>query len=214
MVSNLMKPAAGDTRAERLKFMYLHLEEEGVDTRPAEYHFARFMQALGHDPALSDHLHDTPARVADMYAELLSGGEPYWFTSFPNEGSDGMVLVADIPFTSFCAHHFLPFTGVAHVAYVPGENVAGLSKLARVTQTCAAKPHVQENLTQEILGKMDAALSPKGVAVMIRARHSCMELRGPRAVGAMTTTTAFSGVFADPTSTERAEFMQACHAPR
>ena len=202
------------SRSIRMENVYEQIALEGANDRPAEYHFARFMQALGHDPVTSGHLRDTPGRVTDMYAELLGGGEPYTFTTFPASGAEGMVLVADIPFVSFCAHHFLPFTGVAHIAYLPGSQVAGLSKLARVAQTSAAKPHVQENLTTEILNTMQNIMKPRGVAVMIVARHSCMELRGPRAVGAVTTTTAFSGAFSDPTSTERAEFMQACHAAR
>ena len=172
----------------------------------AAEHFAAFMRALGHDPADDEHLHGTPLRVARMYAELLGGGEPFAFTTFPADGADQMVAITDVPFASFCAHHFLPFAGRAHVAYVPGERIAGLSKLVRAVQRRAAHPQVQERLAAEVAADLERALSPRGVAVVLEARHGCMELRGARAAGATTTTSAMRGCFrAD--SEARAEFF-------
>lgn len=163
----------------------------------ASTHFAAFMRALGHDPDADDHLRDTPRRVARMYADLLSGGDGFAFTTFPADGADQMIVVRDIPFASFCAHHFLPFTGVAHIAYVPGDRIAGLSKLARAVATCAARPQVQERLTGDVAGLLTDRLDPLGVGVVIEARHECMELRGARAVGATTVTSALTGCFRD-----------------
>ena len=140
-----------------------------------------------------------------MYAEVLGGGEPFTWTTFESDVSQ-MVVVRDIPFTSFCAHHLLPFTGTAHVGYVPNGRVVGLSKLARCVQTVAARPQVQEELTDEVARLVDHHVAPLGVGVVLDARHSCMELRGPRAVGAITTTSSLRGVFLDKPEA-RAEFM-------
>lgn len=163
----------------------------------AARHFAAFMRSLGHDPAADPHLLGTPERVARMYADLLGGGDGFPFTTFPADGADQMIVVRDIPFASFCAHHFLPFTGVAHVAYVPGERIAGLSKLARAVVACAARPQVQERLTDDIARLLTDRLDALGVAVVVEARHDCMQVRGVRAVGATTVTSALNGCFRD-----------------
>jgi GTP cyclohydrolase I len=150
------------------------------------------------------HLADTPMRVARMYAELLNG-MPFDFTTFPAEGSQ-MVTVANIPFSSFCAHHFLPFRGVAHVGYVPCHDIAGLSKLARAVQHLSARPQVQERLTEQIADMLDDKLSPLGLGVVLEARHDCMELRGVRSIGSITRTSALRGYMMDRPDA-RAEFF-------
>lgn len=179
-----------------------HTDPERIEA--AARHFADFMRAIGHDPDNSLHLAGTPLRVAKMYAELLHG-QPFTFTTFPAEG-DQMIVMRDVPFVSFCAHHFLPFTGKAHIGYIPNAAIAGLSKLARTVQHFAAAPQVQEGLTEDVASALDANLRPAGVAVVIEARHECMEIRGARSVGAITTTSALRGVFTED-SEARAEFL-------
>jgi GTP cyclohydrolase I len=171
----------------------------------AAWHFRRFMAAVGHDPSNGDnHLSDTPGRVARMYLELLNGAD-FAFTTFPAENADQMIVVRDIPFSSFCAHHFLPFTGVAHIAYIPSDKMAGLSKLARAVVHLARRPQVQERLTEQVADFIWQSLNARGAAVRIDARHECMELRGVRAIGAITTTTALRGLLHEDQAA-RAEF--------
>lgn len=172
----------------------------------AEKHFAAFMRALGLDVDASEHLRDTPARVARMYVELLTPPtETDWtWTTFATD-SDDLVTMRDVPFVSFCAHHFLPFTGTAHLAYIPSGKLAGLSKLARLVKHLAGKPTVQEQLTSEIASALRDNLATKSVAVCLVARHQCMEIRGVRAVGAETITASLHGDFKDDPQT-RAEF--------
>ena len=148
--------------------------------------------ALGRDPA-DGHLAETPRRVADAYTELLT---PLTFdlTTFPNEeGYDELVLARGIPIHSLCQHHLLPFHGVAHVGYLPGERILGLSKLARVVDLFARDLQVQERLTQQTADWLQTNLAPKGVGVVIEAEHLCMSLRGVRAGGACTDTSALHG---------------------
>ncbi|MDP9461580.1 MAG: GTP cyclohydrolase I FolE [Actinomycetota bacterium] len=161
--------------------------------------------ALGQDPS-ADHLLDTPRRVAAAYLELLSPA-PFRMTTFANEeGYDEMVLARDIPFTSLCQHHLLPFTGRASVAYLPGERIVGLSKLARVVEMFARRLQVQERLTAQIADQLEDALAPRGVGVVLDAEHSCMSLRGVRATGARTTTSALRGRMREDGRT-RSEFL-------
>jgi GTP cyclohydrolase I len=133
-------------------------------------------------------------------------------TTFPNdEGYDELVLARSIPVHSVCAHHLLPFVGVAHVGYLPGQRILGLSKLARVVETFARRPQVQERLTQQVADWLQEQLSPRGVGVVIEAEHLCMSLRGIRAAGSVTTTSALKGrVREDPAT--RAEFLALCAA--
>ncbi|WP_232807081.1 GTP cyclohydrolase I FolE [Geodermatophilus chilensis] len=160
---------------------------------------------LGQDPA-ADHLLDTPRRVAAAYIELLSP-TPFTMTTFPNEEAyDEMVLARDIPFTSLCQHHLLPFTGRAHVAYLPGDRIVGLSKLARVVEMFARRLQVQERLTAQIADQLEDTLQPRGVGVVMDAEHSCMSLRGVRATGARTTTSALRGLMREDART-RQEFL-------
>ena len=148
----------------------------------------------------------TPTRIAGALAELLTP-EPFNPTTFPNEGDyDGLVLVREIPFHTLCMHHLLPFHGVAHVAYLPGDRIVGLSKLARVVDHFARDLQVQERMTVQIADWLEAELSPKGVGVVLSAEHTCMTLRGVHKPGAKTTTSALRGlVRADPRT--RQEFL-------
>ena len=166
---------------------------------------ADLLVALGHDPT-AEHLLDTPSRVANAYAELLTP-RSFDLTTFPNdEGYDELVLARSIPLRAVCEHHLLPFIGVAHVGYLPGERILGLSKLARVVGHFAARPQVQERLTTQVAGWLEDQLAPRGVGVVIEAEHTCMTLRGVQARGATTVTSALRGVLReDPRS--RQEFF-------
>jgi GTP cyclohydrolase I len=175
--------------ATRLRIVH----EASVDLDAAERAVADLLVALGHDPS-SEHLADTPRRVARAYAELLTP-RPFNLTTFPNdEGYDELVLARDIPFQSLCEHHLLPFHGVAHVGYVPDSRILGLSKLARVVELFARGLQVQERLTQQVANWLDDHLDPKGVGVVIEAEHACMSLRGVRASGSRTVTSAVHGL--------------------
>jgi GTP cyclohydrolase IA len=176
-----------------------------VDLPAAEDAVARLLRALGRDPS-SPHLADTPRRVAASYAELLTGPQ-FDLTTFPNdEGYDELVLAADLPVQSLCEHHLLPFSGVAHIGYLPGDRILGLSKLARVLELFARDLQVQERLTQQVADWLQDNLAPRGVGVVIEAEHLCMSLRGVRARGTRTTTSALRGLLReDPRS--RGEFF-------
>ena len=139
-------------------------------------------------------------------AELLSP-RPFRLTTFPNdEGYDELILTRDIPFQSLCAHHLLPFSGVAHVAYLPGPRLLGLSKLARVVEHFSRRLQVQERLTSQVAAWLDDNLGPKGVGVVMEAGHTCMTIRGVRAPGSRTVTSALHGRVRDDPRT-RAEFL-------
>ena len=151
-------------------------------------------------------LRDTPGRVARMYGELLTP-RPFTVTTFPNDGVyDELVVVRDIPFSSLCEHHLMPFTGVAHVAYLPGERIVGLSKLARVVELYARRLQVQERMTAQIADWLEAALQPAGVGVVMEAEHLCMTVRGVQAPGARTITSAVRGRLREDART-RGEFL-------
>jgi GTP cyclohydrolase I len=146
--------------------------------------------------------------MAKAYAEMLTP-RPFDLTTFDNdEGYDEMVVVRNIPVQSVCEHHLLPFTGVAHVGYLPGERILGLSKFARVVEMFSRRPQVQERLTKQVADWLDRELAPRGVGVVVVAEHSCMTLRGARAEGATTRTTAVTGAMRDDPKT-RAEFLSA-----
>jgi len=163
------------------------------------------LAALGRDPA-DRHLADTPRRVADAYLELLSP-PPFNLTTFPNdEGYDELVLARGIPFQSLCQHHLLPFHGVAHLGYVPGTRILGLSKLARVVELFARDLQIQERLTKQIADWLDENLAAKAVGVVIEADHLCMSLRGVRAAGSRTVTSALHGLLRDD-ARSRQEFF-------
>jgi GTP cyclohydrolase IA len=176
-----------------------------VDVDAASRAAAEFLAALGIDVDRED-LRETPARMARAYAELFSA-RPLRLTTFANdEGYDELVLARAIPFRTVCEHHLLPFSGVAHVGYLPGDRIVGLSKLARLVDHFAARPQVQERLTKQVADCLAARLRAPGVGVVLEAEHSCMTLRGVRAHGAKTVTSTLLGTLrADPRS--RAEFF-------
>jgi GTP cyclohydrolase I len=176
-----------------------------IDIEAAEDAAADLLRALGAD--LEDEgLRDTPRRVAAAYAELLTP-KPFNLTTFPNEeGYDELVLARDIPFHSLCMHHMLPFHGVAHVAYLPGDRIIGLSKLARVVELFARDLQVQERLTVQVADWLQTNLSPKGVGVVIEAEHLCMSLRGVQKPGSRTVTSALHGLVREDSRT-RQEFL-------
>ncbi|GAA4732832.1 GTP cyclohydrolase I FolE [Phytohabitans rumicis] len=181
------------------------VRDQGRDLEAAERAAADFLTALGVELD-SDSLAETPGRMARAYAELLSPRE-FRLTTFPNdEGYDELVLARAIPIRSVCEHHLLPFVGVAHVGYLPGTRILGLSKLARVVELFAHGPQVQERLTKQVADWLAEHLRPKGVGVVIEAEHLCMTLRGVRAAGASTITSTLLGELReDPRS--RAEFF-------
>jgi GTP cyclohydrolase IA len=176
-----------------------------VDLATAEVAARALLDALGVD--LSDEsVRDTPLRMARMYAELLTP-QPFNPTTFPNDGGyDELVVATGVPFHSMCEHHLLPFVGVAHVGYLPGERIIGLSKLARVVELFARDLQVQERLTTQVAGWLDDHLQPKGVGVVLEAEHLCMSLRGVQKPGARTVTSALHGLVRDDPRT-RQEFL-------
>ncbi len=164
--------------------------------------------AVGEDPE-REGLLDTPRRVAEMYAEVFGGlrQDPAEVLRVGFEvGHQEMVLVRDIPFYSMCEHHFLPFHGVAHVGYIPNGRVVGLSKLARALEILARRPQLQERLTSQLADVIMSTLEPAGVAIVVKAEHLCMTMRGIRKPGSLTVTSAMRGVFQRGAAT-RAEFM-------
>ncbi|MFB4269917.1 GTP cyclohydrolase I FolE [Nonomuraea sp. GTA35] len=173
---------------------------DGVDLDAAERAVTELLVALGRKVE-SEHLADTPRRVARAYAELLAPRE-FDLTTFPNEeGYDELVLARDIPVQSLCEHHLLPFQGVAHVGYLPGDRILGLSKLARVVELFARDLQVQERLTKQVAGWLQEHLAPQGVGVVIEAEHLCMSMRGVQARGSRTVTSALQGLLReDPRS--------------
>lgn len=154
---------------------------------------------------------ETPKRVAKMFLEELCSGYqidvPSLFKTFDKEGYDGMVVVKDIPLTSLCEHHMVPFSGKAHIGYFPGKRVVGLSKFARVVSAYARRLQVQERLTNEILQAIVENLKPHGAIVVIEAEHMCMTIRGVQTPGTITLTSAVSGIFKTNTHGEKEEFL-------
>lgn len=167
------------------------------------------IEAVGEDPD-REGLRETPRRVADMYEEIFAGleDEPEKYLKFFDvSGSDEIVVVKDIPLYSMCEHHFLPFIGKAHIAYIPGGGkVLGLSKFARIVKCFAARPQLQERLTAQIADFINEKMHPQGVAVVIEAEHLCMTMRGVKAAGALTRTSALRGIMRSDART-RAEVM-------
>ncbi|MGI9085700.1 MAG: GTP cyclohydrolase I FolE [Aeromicrobium sp.] len=180
-----------------------------VDLPRAEAAVRELLVAIGEDPD-RDGLRDTPRRVVKSYAELLAGMDEdprEILTATFDVGHDELVLVKDIEVWSMCEHHLMPFTGVAHVGYIPheGGHVTGLSKVARLVDVYARRPQVQERLTTEIADALTDVLDPRGVIVVIEAEHLCMSMRGVRKGGAKTITSAVRGQLRDPAT--RAEAM-------
>ncbi|MFH0945221.1 MAG: GTP cyclohydrolase I FolE [Planctomycetota bacterium] len=168
-----------------------------VDHKRIENAIREILLAVGEDPD-RDGLRETPNRIARMYQELFSGlktDPASYLDKVFDEDHHELVLVKDIPFDSFCEHHLMPFTGSAHVAYIPNGKVVGLSKIARVVEGFARRPQVQERLTSQIADLFMERLRPKGVAVVLEATHTCMTVRGIKKPGALMVTSALRGVF-------------------
>jgi GTP cyclohydrolase I len=193
---------AGPERRGRLRVVR---ERAAVDLAAAEHAVEALLRAFGENPA-EPHLAETPRRVAEAYAELLTP-QRFDLTTFPNdEGYDELVLAKSIPVQSLCEHHLLPFHGTAHVGYLPGQRILGLSKLARVVEMFSRDLQVQERLTQQVADGLQEHLVPKGVGVVIEAEHLCMSLRGVRATGSRTVTSALHGVLRED-ARSRQEFF-------
>jgi GTP cyclohydrolase I len=187
----------------------------GVDQPRIERAVREILAAVGEDPD-REGLLETPARVARMYAELFSGlhDDPRkHLQKFFTEKYDEVVLVRDISFNSMCEHHMLPFMGHAHIGYLPNGRVIGLSKLARVVESIARRPQVQERMTETIADLLVDELEAKGVAVVVEASHSCMTIRGIRKPGSICVTSAMRGVFRSHVSS-RAEIMTLIYGER
>ncbi len=167
------------------------------------------LTAVGENPDRAG-LIETPQRVANMYEELFAGlteDPKQHLKMFDEKSNDEMVIVRDIPFSSMCEHHLLPFVGKAHIAYIPSDNrIIGLSKLARIVDNFARRPQVQERLTHDIADFLNEELSPRGVAVIIEAEHMCMSIRGAKASGSQTQTSALRGMMRTDART-RAEVL-------
>jgi GTP cyclohydrolase IA len=188
-----------------------------IDRERVERLIAQLLEAIGEDTTRNGLL-ETPRRVADMYVELFEGvdadpGE-HLRTTF-EAGHDEMVMVRDIPFTTLCEHHLVPFTGLAHVAYLPGPQgrITGLSKMARLVEGYARRLQVQERLTTDIVEAMERELTPRGSMVVIEAEHFCMSMRGVKKQGTSTVTSAVRGVFRDDAA-YRTEALQYIHQRR
>jgi GTP cyclohydrolase I len=176
-----------------------------VDREAVERAVGDLLRALGSD-VRADGVRETPRRVAEAYAELLTP-PALRATTFPNEdGYEGLIVAQAIPFHSLCMHHLLPFRGLAHVGYLPGQRIIGLSKLARVVELFARDLQIQERLTVQIADWLQAELQPAGVGVVLRAEHMCMSLRGVQQPGARTVTSALRGAIRDDSET-RQEFL-------
>jgi GTP cyclohydrolase IA len=196
------QPAARDERPVPLRVVR---ERGAIDVPAAERAVAALLAALGRDPG-SPHLAETPRRVVDSFAEMLTGPQ-FDLTTFPNdEGYNELVLATALPVRSLCEHHLLPFSGVAHIGYLPGDRILGLSKLARVLDLFARDLQVQERLTQQVADWLQDNLAPRGVGVVVEAEHLCMSLRGVRAAGSRTITSALHGLLRDDVRS-RAEFF-------
>jgi GTP cyclohydrolase IA len=176
-----------------------------IDHGAVERAAADLLRALGADVD-AETLGETPRRVADAYAELLTP-QPFRATTFPNDdGYDELIVARSIPFHSLCMHHLLPFHGVAHIGYLPGDRIIGLSKLGRVVEYFSRDLQIQERLTTQVAGWLQRELEPKGVGVVLEAEHLCMSLRGVQKLGAKTVTSALRGAVRDDVRT-RQEFL-------
>jgi GTP cyclohydrolase IA len=181
------------------------LDPSHVDYERALAAAKALLEALGADVE-NGPLAETPRRMVDSYIEQLTP-QPFHATTFPNDGNyDELVVAREINFHSLCEHHVLPFVGVAHVAYLPGDRIVGLSKLARVVEYYARALQVQERLTTQVADWLERELQPKGVGVVIEAEHMCMTLRGVQKPGTKTVTSALHGLVRDDPRT-RAEFL-------
>lgn len=176
-----------------------------VDLDRASAAVKELLAALGEDTT-REGLLETPKRVAKFYNQFLTQEQDFNFTAFSSEGYDQMIIQKDIPFFSLCEHHMAPFFGIAHVAYIPNDKIVGLSKLARTVRMYAGNLQNQERITTQVAERLEKELAPKGVAVVLTARHFCMEMRGVKTHDVTTTTNKLTGAFKDNNDT-RAEFF-------
>jgi GTP cyclohydrolase I len=182
----------------------------GFDRSKIEQGVRLILEGVGDDP-MREGIVDTPRRVAEMYEEIFAGigADPSDVLAvIKGAAHDEMIMVKDIPLTSFCEHHLVPFNGKAHVAYIPNEDgrITGLSKVARLVDLLSKRPQVQERLTTEIADTLDEALEPKGVFVVIEAEHLCMTMRGVKKPGSITVTSALRGRFKSDARTRSEAF--------
>ena len=199
----------GDTVAT-VRALQVVTPQRGIDLDAAERAASDLLCALGISTD-NETMRATPGRMVRAYAELF-GLSAFDMTTFPNdEGYDELVLVREIPMRSVCEHHLLPFVGVAHVGYLPGARILGLSKLARLVAHFASRPQVQERLTKQIADCLDEHLQPRGVGVVIEAEHTCMTLRGVRAPGSSTVTSTMLGVLRDDPRSRQEFFALSGH---
>jgi GTP cyclohydrolase IA len=172
-------------------------------------HVKEIIRILGLCPDKDPNLINTDRRVARMYLDIFSGldaGTQPKLTTFPNdEHYTSMVMEKEIAFYSMCAHHFVPFYGHGHIAYIPNDKIVGLSKLPRLLEFYARRPQIQERLTEQIASTLEEELTPQGVMVVIEARHLCVEMRGVKKPGAVTVTSAIRGIFLE--KAVREEFL-------
>ena len=216
VVEGPAEPAAPEPAAEELALAAIE-GEEGDALVPAaarllaaraahreerverlSHHVRGLLTELGLDQS-DPNLRDTDRRVAKLYLEMFAGleaGAEPKVTTFPNEeGYSHMVMEKEIPFYSMCAHHLVPFYGHAHIAYIPRERILGLSKFARILEFYAKRPQLQERLTEQVVNCIEEQLKPLGAMVVIEARHLCVEMRGVKKPGVVTTTSALRGIF-------------------
>lgn len=209
---DIAQHAAQSSAAGPLPSVFVDKNEarpDGVDLKRIEIAVREILEAVGENPD-RDGLLETPARVARMYAEMFAGlryDPGRHLAKVFAEQYDEIVLVRDMSFHSMCEHHLLPFTGVAHIAYLPSGSVVGLSKLARLVDEVARRPQVQERMTQTIADLMEERLQARGVAVVLEASHSCMTIRGIKKPGSMCLTSAMRGAFRDDLKS-RAEVLE------
>jgi GTP cyclohydrolase I len=213
------------SRQELVEAQRVEVLHGGITTRSADYVQVKdepetiihgeMMELLQHITGVNfgaegnEHMHDTPRRFVQMLRDLTTP-EEFEFTTFVNdEGIDEMVSLTKIPFYTLCAHHIIPFYGYAHIGYVPGNSIAGLSKFSRTVRHFSRQLTVQEVMTTQIADFLEAKLKPQGVIVVLEAEHLCMAMRGVGTPGVLTRTTAVRGVFADHSRTAKAEFMNA-----
>jgi GTP cyclohydrolase IA len=199
------------TEASPRAALHVVKPSSGIDLVAAEQAAAEFLAALGVDLD-TESLAATPVRMARAYAEMFSP-RPFDMTTFPNDARyDELIIARSIPVQSVCEHHLLPFVGVAHVGYLPGARILGLSKVARVVELFARRPQVQERLTQQVADWLQDQIAPRGLGVVVEAEHLCMTVRGVRAPGASTVTSALHGQLRSD-SASRAEFFTLIASP-
>jgi len=175
-----------------------------VNENPGADNITRLLQVIGEDPN-REGLKETPHRYLKFMQEFLTP-QPFKFTTFSGEAYDELVLSSNIPFFSMCEHHLAPFFGVAHIGYIPSDKIVGISKLPRTLDKFARRLQNQERITRQVAQELTEQLNPKGVAVVLEARHLCQEMRGIKKPGIMTTTSSMTGVFKDDLNA-RNEFL-------